>query len=145
MNNNSKSYCSTLFKEWLPSSRTQGLFNLRQVDTHYSLEGLQSSILSSACVWARIIDKVVEQQACKALLHHLGERSVEAEVVDILHRAPPTQGSLLLHPLQKSLVAVVDSIDVALDGEFPVYHWKLRAQVGFVEVVGVFHVDGSQT
>ena len=81
------------------------------------------------------IDKLESREA---LLDQFGERGVKNEVVCVGERDSP--GLLAV-----SLVALVEGRQVAPDGQFPVDHRKLRAEVGLVKVVGVLHVKTAQT
>ena len=81
------------------------------------------------------IDKL---ESSEALLDQFGERGVENEVVCVGERDSPGLFAV-------SLVALVEGRQVALDGQFPIDHRKLRAEVGLVEVVGVLHVKTAQT
>lgn len=99
---------------------------------------------------------VVVQHTSEGLLHQLAGGGVVAEVVKtvqgslgiVLGGAVGTVLDLLLQGLLTSivgLVAGVDSLGVASEGEVAVHDGVLAGQVGLEEVVGVGDVGGTET
>ena len=108
-----------------------------------SLEALHAGVCCSlTAVGCRILQEVDELQPGKTLLHELGEGGMEQYIVCI----SKSERSLLCAGLvYVALVALVQGTKVAPDGELTIHDRELGAEVRFVEVIDMLHVNTAQT
>lgn len=87
------------------------------------------------------VDEVVEVEASQRLLHQFAVRRVEHERVELVQVQTTAVGGFA----RVRLVALVKSVQIALDREFSVHNRVLGRQVGLEEIVRVVHVRASET